>query len=134
MAPSISKFIKSLFIPRYQKMRWIYLLAAFPIIAFALAGWEYGAFPLYITPAVLCLVQYFYPTVCGWFVFFSIFCIGSAAYFWLLFTDVIKIFVGDRPRALLDADDSFVFILLVILLCAITYGLFKLRPTKQRIE
>ena len=53
---------------------------------------------------------------------------GAAAYLWLLLTDVIKLFVGERPRALLDTDDSFVFILLEILLCAISYGLFKIRP------
>jgi len=128
MANSFLKFLTSLFIRCNQELRWIYLIAAFPFIAFAFAGWDYGAFFLYITPAVLCLFQYFYPTVIGWFFFFSVFCVGAAAYLWLLLTDVIKLIIGERPRALLDADDSFVFILLEILLCAISYGLFKIRP------
>ena len=127
---SNAKLLKSMFVRRKQELRWIYLVAAFPFIAFAIAGWEYGAFFLYITPAVICLIQYFYPTVIGWLFFFSIFCVGTAAYLWLLLTDVVKLFAGKRPSALLDCDDSIVFILLVILLSAISYGLFKIRPKK----
>ena len=85
-------------------------------------------------PAILCLVQFLYPTIFLWGIFFIIFLSGSAVYSFLLITDIYKIIVGIRPSTLLDIDDSVVFILLLAILIGITYILFISRPQLTPIK
>jgi len=85
-------------------------------------------------PALLCLVQFFYPTIFLWGLFFIIFLLGSAVYFFLLLSDIYKLIIGLRPAALLDVDDSVVFILLLAILIVITFVLFVSRPRLTPIK
>ena len=117
-----------LFDRRQQKGRWLFVLASLPFLIFALIGREYGAFPLYIIPAVICIVQLFYSTMFSWIIIFSLYFIGSSVYVFLLIGDIVKIIKKVRPEALLDFDDSVVFILLVIILVVVTLGLLRYRP------
>jgi hypothetical protein len=85
-------------------------------------------------PALLCLVQFFYPTIFLWGLFFIIFLSGSAVYCFLFLFDIYKLIIGLRPSALLDVDDSVVFILLLAILIGITFVLFVSRPRLTPIK
>ncbi|MDL1964245.1 MAG: hypothetical protein LWW98_07920 [Deltaproteobacteria bacterium] len=111
-----------------MEKRWIFLIALLPFVLFALAGYQYGAFLLYMVPAIFCVVQYFYPTIILWGIFFLTFISGAGVYLYLLFSDLYKLATGVRPQALLDFDDSIVFITLVLVLVWIAYILFISRP------
>jgi len=107
---------------------WVYLLAAMPVLVFAIVGLEYGAWAFYLLPALLCLVQFFRPTKPVWFVLFVLYLVGTAAYVVALIKDVGQLADGGRPSILLDSDDSVVFVLLVLYLLAMCYGMFRVRP------
>lgn len=115
---------------RYLKPQgsWVYFLAALPLFVFALVGVEYGASAFYLIPAVICVVQFFRPTKPGWLVLFVLYLTGTATYLVALVKDVAQLAGGSRPSILVDSDDSVVFVLLVIYLLAVCYGLFRVRP------
>ena len=104
------------------------MIAVIPLILFGLISYEYGAFLLYIIPALLCLVQYFFPTIFLWGLFFTIFAAGSAIYSFLIISDIYKLIIGVYPSLLLDVNDSAAFILLLAILVGITFVLFTSRP------
>jgi len=54
--------------------------------------------------------------------------VGTAAYVVALVKDIVQLGGGGQPSILLDSDDSVVFVLLVIYLLAVCYGLFRVRP------
>lgn len=111
---------------------WVYLLASLPLLIFALVGAEYGALAFYLIPALICVVQFFRPTKPVWFVLFVLYLAGTAAYVVALIKDVVQLAGGGRPSILVDSDDSVVFVLLVIYLLAVCYGLFRVRPMFRR--
>lgn len=111
---------------------WIYLVASIPLLAFALAGWEYGAFWGYFVLAIVCISQFFRPMKPVWLFLFVVYSAGSVIYLGLLLSDVGRILAGARPTVLVDADDSFVFGLLVVFLIGVSYGLFRIRPIFRR--
>jgi len=116
----------------YRNLRpqgsWVYLLAALPLLVFAVVGLEYGAWAFYLIPALICVVQFFRPTKSVWFVLFLLYLVGTAAYVVALVKDIVQLGGGGQPSILLDSDDSVVFVLLVIYLLAVCYGLFRVRP------
>lgn len=107
---------------------WVYLLAALPLLVFAIVGLEYGALVFYLLPALLFLVQFFRPTKPVWLVLFVLYLVGTATYFVALIKDVVQLAGGGRPSILLDSDDSVVFGLLVLYLLAMCFGIFRVRP------
>lgn len=125
---AISKIGHYLFNRRSQKGQWLFIIASLPFLAFALIGWQYGAFYFYAIPAVICIAQIIYPTMFGWLAIFSLYFVGTSIYIVLLAGDILKIIIKVRPKALLDFDDSIVFIFFVVVLIAVTFGLFKYRP------
>jgi hypothetical protein len=114
---------------RHLKPRgsWVYLLAALPLLVFALVGTEYGAGFKYLIPALLCVVQFLRPTKLGWLVIFVLYLAGTTDYVVALIKDLVRIAGGQQPSILLDSDDSVVFALLVIYLVAVCFGLFRVR-------
>ena len=122
------KILRYLFGRKKIKQRWIYLVAAIPFTLFALIGIEYGAFPMYIVPAVLCIVQFFYPNIFLWGLFFAALTAGAAAYSFALIKDVIKILNGQNTGVFVDADDAVGFLLLVAILILLAITIFHTRP------
>ncbi len=128
MKSGLNKLVNILFSRREQKAKWIYLIGSIPLAIFALIGLDYGAFFLYAIPAIILIFQFLYPTLVGWLFFLLIFTAGAITYTVLLISDIIKLAQGIRPSALVDIDDSIVFIFLIILLWGLTYGAFKMKP------
>lgn len=115
---------------REQPGKWIYILATIPLLFFALWGWEYGAFVLYFAPAVLCLIQYLYPTILCWLILFSIYLAGAVAYLYLYFRDLFQVISGAKSgnSIFADWDDSVIFTILVALIVVIALKLYQKRP------
>ncbi len=128
------KVLYYLFKKSPMRRQWIFIIACIPFVLFGLIGAQYGAFFLYMIPGGLCIIQFFYPTIFLWGLFFIIFLSSSATYLFILLTDIFKLFNGLRPSALLDIDDSVVFILLLLILIGITFVLFFSRPRLTSIK
>lgn len=107
---------------------WVYLLAALPLLVFALIGVEYGAFLLYLVPALICIIQFFRPTKVVWLVVSVVYLAGTATYVVALIADLVHLARGRQPSILVDSDDSAVFVLLVVFLVSVCFGLLKVRP------
>jgi hypothetical protein len=121
-----------LFARQNSKMRWVYLVAGIPFISFAIAGYHYDAFFTYLIPALLCLLQYYYPTIFGWIVFVLVYSLGSCGYLFLLIKDIIRYVEGKRTEILIDFGDSLVFISLLLLILIITFLLFRVFPPRDK--
>lgn len=130
----MKNILRYLFRKSPMNRRWIFLIAIIPFSLLALMGAEYGAFFLYFWPALLCLIQFIYPTIFLWGIFLIVFLSGSVAYFILILKDIYKLIVGSSPSILIDFDDSIVFILFFIILVAITLGIFLSRPHRTSAE
>ena len=119
-------------VTEYRHLRpqgsWVYFLAALPLFVFALVGVEYGASAYYSIPALICVAQFFRPTKTVWLVLFVLYLMGTGGYSVALIKDVGQLVGGGQPSILVDSDDSVVFVLLVIYLLAVCYGLFRVRP------
>jgi hypothetical protein len=128
--------LTSLITRRGKRGGWIYMLAAIPLLFFALWGWEYGAFFLYFSLAALCLIQYFYPTILGWVILFSIYMAGAATYLYVYFKDLFQLLRGVKSgnSIFIDWDDSVVFTILIALIVAIALNLYKKRPRHIEIQ
>ena len=113
-------------------MRWVYLIAGIPFVVFAISGYFYGAFFIYMVPVILCLLQYFHPTFFGWIFFSCIFTVGSCGYSLLLIKDIIRYFKGENTKILIDYGDSLVFILLLMFMLITTYLLLKSYTYKEK--
>ena len=111
-----------------KKRRWIFLVAFVLFTLVALIGADYGAFLIYMVPAMLCILQYFYPRILVWGILFVIFLLGSVMYSCLLIADIYRLVVGVRPWTLVDVNDSVVFILLSAIVVGITFVVFVSRP------
>jgi hypothetical protein len=122
--------LKDLFARRFQQKRWVYILAAIPVLFIALWGQEYGAFLLYFSVGALCLVQFFYPTLSGWGLLFAIYLIGAGSYVYVFIRDLFHLILGTKSAIsiFVDLDDSIFFTIFITCIVAIAFGLFKIKP------
>jgi hypothetical protein len=118
---------------RRQPWRGIFVVAALPCFVFALAGWEYGAFPPYAALASICLFQALWPTLLVWGAILAIYATASAVYLYLMAADLIGLARGNQPSIFLGPADDTVFVLLVVVLLAVDVALVLHRP-KPLIE
>jgi hypothetical protein len=107
---------------------WIFLIAAVPWVLTALFAYEYGGFYFYIVPAVLCLVQYFYPTRFLWGCFFGIFTLAAVVYTGFFAVDLVRIIIGAQPDVFVDLDDSVMVLMFWSVLVFVPLFLFTHRP------
>jgi hypothetical protein len=121
-----SKF-KTFFL-RPGRRSFAYLAASLPLLLIAIAGLQYGAFPLYAAPAVICLVQLFRPTMVGWLLIFIPYFVMSAAWVFGLARDLVRISTNQNPGILLDLDDSIVFLGLLVISLGLCFWLWRVRP------
>jgi hypothetical protein len=126
--------LKYLFARRAQHGRWIYILAALPVLLFALWEWDYGAFLPYLSFLGLLLVQYFYPTIFVWLIVFFLYLAGSLTYLYLYFRDLFEIIrdTNSGTSGLAGRYDLIISTLSLALIVAIAFGLYKRRPTTLR--
>jgi hypothetical protein len=113
---------------RQQPGRGFLILAALPLILFALGGLEYGGFAINALLASICLLQVIYPTLLGWMVIAATYGSGSAAYFYVAIRDLIVIARGDQPSLFLNSTDDTVFALFLAFLLIIDVVLVLCRP------
>jgi hypothetical protein len=111
--------------------RLVYLAAALPFLAFALLGAEYGAFGLYLAPAVLCAVQFFFPTTLGWTLITVLYGSAVLLYTWLALADLWRLMRGEAVSLFLDSDDSLAFLFLLALLYLFLVALLFVSPWKK---
>lgn len=122
------KILRYLFEKKTIKGRWIYLLAAVPFFLFALTGIAYGAFLLYFLPALLCVIQFIRPTIFLWATILGMFTCGSVAYLFETGKELLGIIAGERAKIFLNAADSSVFTLLLVVLISISVALIRWKP------
>lgn len=111
--------------------RLVYLVATLPFIAFAMWGAEYGAFWLYLAPAALCGVQFFFPTRLGWTVITVLYGGGVLLYTWLAVVDLWRFMSGESVSIFLAADDSLAFVLLLAFLYLFLVALLFVSPWRR---
>lgn len=128
------KIGSTLFEKGKSKHKWIYLVGFVPWILIAIIGAEYGAFWFYVIPAILCLVQYFFPTILLWGVCFFLYLVPIIYYLNYLLADIYRLLVGIRPTAMVNYVDSLVFITFEIVLLLVTYFIFLSRPKNSSHE
>lgn len=121
-------FAAILFDRRHQPLRWVFLIAVLPFLFLALLGIEYGAFFMYIVPSVLCVIQFLFPTLLGWFIVLALYISACAVYGYVLGIDVLKLLNDQRPDKLINGTDATVFIVGFIVLLAISVVLWAARP------
>lgn len=104
------------------------MIAVLPFLFLALLGIEYGAFFMYIVPSVLCVIQFLFPTLLGWFIVLALYISACAVYGYVLGIDVLKLLNDQRPDKLINGTDATVFIVGFIVLLAISVVLWAARP------
>lgn len=115
---------------RKQKARWIFIVASMPFFLFSLWGNEYGAFPIYIIPSIICLAQFFCPTLLGWFFILCLYLIGSGLYIFVVIKDILKTLGGQGVGIFVDFDDTVIFCTLISLIIILAVSFIKLRPVR----
>jgi nicotinamide riboside transporter PnuC len=118
------------FLLRPGKRSVAYLLFALPLLLIALVGLQYGAFPLYAAPVVICIFQFFRPTMIGWLLIFLPCVAMCFAWLFGLVRDLAYIIIGARPSILLDLDDSLVFLVALALFLGFSWWLWRIRPAQ----
>jgi hypothetical protein len=119
---------------REQRSRWIFIIASLPFFLFALWGYQYGAFPFYFIPGLICIVQFFYPTLLGWFLIFCLYLIGSGLYIFVVLKDIFKMIGGQRSGIFVDLSDTVFFCILILLIFVLAVALIKLRPVRLKAQ
>ena len=129
---NLLRLLRFLFGRCEQNSRWFYLIIAIPFIFSGLMGWEYGAFWPYMIPVLLCIVHFFYSTIFVWFIIFFLYFVWAVAYTYGVVNDLFALIKGFQPSIFLGSYDTIVFTILFIAVVSITFGLFKLRPSKRK--
>jgi hypothetical protein len=114
-----------------QPSRLVYLVVALPFLAFSVLGAEYGAFWLYLAPAVLCAVQFVFPTKLGWTLITVLYGSAVLLYTWLAVADLWRFASGENVSVFLDADDSLAFLLLLAFLYLFLVALLFVSPWRK---
>lgn len=92
-----------------RRYSWLYLAAAVPFLLFALLGSEYGAFWIYSVPAIVCVVQFFFPSRIGWFLITALYATGAVLYTWSFAADLWRVTTGESTVLFFDPDDAIAF-------------------------
>jgi hypothetical protein len=130
MQQHVQSFVARVNEPR----RWTYLVAAAPAALVALAGWEMGAAPMYMTVAVICAAQFAYPTRLGWWISFLQFAGATAHYLYLLAVDVVAWSQGGSRSMLLDLSDTVAYLIWVGLLVVTVVLLLMMKASRSLPE
>jgi len=101
---------------------------------FALWGYHYGAFPVYFILGLICVTQFFYPTLLGWFILFCLYLIGSGLYIFVVIKNILELIGGKRSGIFIDFDDTVFFSILISLIIILAVALIKLRPVRFKAE
>lgn len=114
-----------------RRFNWLYLAASLPFLLFAAWGAEYGAFWIYLAPAVLCVVQFFFPTRLGWGLVTVLYGGAVVLYAGLAVADLWRLATGE-PLDLFDADDSVWFLVMLAFLYVLLVGLVVSSPWSKQ--
>jgi hypothetical protein len=111
-----------------------YLAAAALLVLVSLFASSYGLWSVapYALAAAFCVVQFFLPTVAGWFLIAASFLVISAYYLLILVGDIVRLGDGERPSAMLDFGDSLMFLGFLVVLLAVTFWLLFSLPISIR--
>jgi len=129
-----SKLIKVpylLFTRRNPNYRWFFLIAAIPFTVYIVLGLEYGVISPYSISALLCIIQYFYPTIFGWIIITSIYCLMALYDLHGILGEISRLIDGLRPHVFWNVSDSVFSISLFVISVSFTIILFKLHPFKK---
>jgi hypothetical protein len=110
--------------------RGIFWAAAAVLVAVSLYTSEAGIWASvpYAVAAAICIVQFFWPTASVWFLIAGLFMTASAYYLAMLAGDIWRLNAGSHAVAMLDFDDSVVFVIFVLVLIVVTAGVFRAAP------
>ena len=128
MSESQENIVRRMLCKRKQKANWVFIIASLPFFLFALWGYQYGAFPFYFIPGLLCIIQFFYPTLLGWSFIFALYILGSVLYIFVVIKDILKMIEGQRSGIFVDFDDTVFFGILISLIIVLAVALIKWRP------
>jgi hypothetical protein len=111
-----------------------YLAAAVLLILVSLFASSYGLWSVapYALSAAFCLVQFFLPTVVGWSLVAGLFSVASSYYLLMLFRDIGRLREGTRVSAMLDFDDSVMFIAFLLVVISVTIWVLLSAPVSVR--
>ena len=121
-----------LFSRKDQPRIWLFAFAALPLALFGLMGAEYGALPFYLAGAAAPLVQLVFPTLFVWVAVTTLYFGLASGVLVGLASDLVAISRGNPPSILVDANDSFFFLLLGGYILAVTIGLFLSFPRSKQ--
>jgi hypothetical protein len=112
--------------------RVVYLMAAAPLVWFALWGWEHGAYLTFGMLALVCMGLSIQPVRLGAMILFWLFASGACVYGWLLAKDVVNLTTGwGAPQ--LHTADRVVFYVLELYVITVAVLLFVMsRPMGPR--
>ena len=115
-----------------------YLAGAALLIVVSLFASSYGLWSVapYALAAAFCLVQFFLPTVVGWSLVAGLFSVASCYYLVILLGDIGRLREGIRASAMLDFDDSVMFVAFLFVLLSVTIWLLFAAPVsiRQRVR
>ena len=120
MNESQQDIVETIIGKRKQNARWVFIIASLPFFLFALWGYQYGAFLLYFIPGLICITQFFYPTLLGWLFIFCLYLIGSGLYIFVVIKDILKMIGGQRSGIFVDSDDTIFFCILISFIISIS--------------
>jgi hypothetical protein len=86
----------------------------------------------YALAAAFCVAQFFSPTVVGWFFIAALFTVSSAYYLSILVGDLGQLSKGARASAMLDLDDSLMFLGFLLVLLTVTIWVLSSMPLSIR--
>ena len=108
-----------------------YLFCGVFFLVIAWSGFQYGAFLFYCAPALISIIQFFYPTQIGWFLVFTPVLAGSGFYIFIGAQDVFAMLTGSRPNIFVNAADSVLFGAGILLLIGLAVWLWFQRPRRE---
>jgi hypothetical protein len=111
-----------------------YLAAAALLILVSLFASSYGLWSVapYAVAAAFCLVQFFLPTVVGWSLVAGLFSVASSYYLLMLLRDIGRLREGTRASAMLDFDDSAMFVAFLLVVLSVTIWVLFSAPVSVR--
>jgi hypothetical protein len=106
----ISKIGHFLFSRRFQKWRWLFIVASLPLTYLAVWGWGYGVSAFCLIPAIISIAHFFYPTMFAWITVTLLYLIWAAFYILAVLLDIYKKIRGLTSSALfVDFSDTVFF-------------------------
>jgi hypothetical protein len=115
-----------------RRFNWLYLASSLPFLLFAAWGAEYGASWIYLAPAALCVVQFFFPTRLGWGLVTVLYGGAVILYTGLALADLWRLATGEPLDLFLDADDSAWFLVMLAFLYVLLVGLVVSSPWSKQ--